>query len=129
MGVLGENGAGKTTLIKMMTTLLKQDSGEITINGIDINDNLKDTRSKINVISDGERNLFIWSKIDTSISYDHLLRKLTSEYDVSEKKADKDLKRIINQFSELEFVSVNTLRKSNSNRVSVALPYSSTACG
>ncbi len=112
-----------------MTTLLKQDSGEITINGIDINDNLKDTRSKINVISDGERNLFIWSKIDTSISYDHLLRKLTSEYDVSEKKADKDLKRIINQFSELEFVSVNTLRKSNSNRVSVALPYSSTACG
>ncbi|TMR58317.1 ATP-binding cassette domain-containing protein [Streptococcus pseudopneumoniae] len=106
MGLLGENGAGKTTLIQMMTTLLKQDSGEITINGIDINDNLKDTRSKINVISDGERNLFIWSKIDTSISYDHLLRKLTSEYDVSEKKADKDLKRIINQFSELEFVSV-----------------------
>ncbi|WP_243831058.1 PqqD family protein [Streptococcus pseudopneumoniae] len=49
---------------------------------------------------------FIWSKIDTSISYDHLLRKLTSEYDVSEKKADKDLKKIINQFSELEFVSV-----------------------
>lgn len=58
IGVLGENGAGKTTLIKMMTTLLKQDSGEITINGIDINDNLKATRSKINIISGGERNLY-----------------------------------------------------------------------
>ena len=34
-----------------------------------------------------ERKSFIWSKIDTSISYDHLLRKLTSEYDVSEKKS------------------------------------------
>ncbi len=32
-GLLGPNGSGKTTLIKMLAGLLKQDAGEITING------------------------------------------------------------------------------------------------
>jgi len=30
---LGPNGAGKSTTIKMLTTLLRQDSGEIILNG------------------------------------------------------------------------------------------------
>lgn len=35
-GFLGPNGAGKTTTIKMITGILKQDQGEIKINGVDI---------------------------------------------------------------------------------------------
>ncbi|MGI5839480.1 MAG: ABC transporter ATP-binding protein [bacterium] len=35
-GFLGPNGAGKTTTIKMMVGLLRRDSGEIRINGRDI---------------------------------------------------------------------------------------------
>ncbi|MCT3296117.1 ATP-binding cassette domain-containing protein [Lactiplantibacillus pentosus] len=34
-GLLGPNGAGKTALLKMMTTLLRQDSGTIRLNGYD----------------------------------------------------------------------------------------------
>src|SRR5512142_3088985 len=34
--LLGSNGAGKTTVIKILTTLLKQDSGTATVNGFDV---------------------------------------------------------------------------------------------
>ncbi len=34
--LLGSNGAGKTTVIKILTTLLKQDSGTAIVNGFDV---------------------------------------------------------------------------------------------
>lgn len=34
--LLGSNGAGKTTLIRILATLLKQDSGSATVNGFDV---------------------------------------------------------------------------------------------
>ncbi len=34
--LLGSNGAGKTTMIRILTTLLKQDSGTATVNGFDV---------------------------------------------------------------------------------------------
>src|SRR5215210_2755714 len=34
--LLGSNGAGKTTIVKILTTLLKQDSGTASVNGCDV---------------------------------------------------------------------------------------------
>lgn len=34
--LLGSNGTGKTTIVKILTTLLKQDSGTATVNGFDV---------------------------------------------------------------------------------------------
>ena len=34
--LLGSNGAGKTTVVKILTTLLKQDSGTAAVNGFDV---------------------------------------------------------------------------------------------
>src|SRR5215207_5157499 len=35
LGLLGPNGAGKTTAVRVMTTLLKPDAGEIRVAGLD----------------------------------------------------------------------------------------------
>lgn len=36
LGLLGPNGAGKTTTVKVLTTLIRPDSGEATIDGVDV---------------------------------------------------------------------------------------------
>ena len=57
-GILGPNGAGKSTLIKIMATLLKEDSGSIKILGLDVDKNEKVIRQKINLITGSERGLY-----------------------------------------------------------------------
>jgi len=47
--LLGSNGAGKTTIIKILTTLLNQDSGTATVNGFDVATKPDDVRQSISL--------------------------------------------------------------------------------
>ena len=47
--LLGSNGAGKTTIVKILTTLLKQDSGAASVNGFDVASNPDDVRQSISL--------------------------------------------------------------------------------
>ena len=48
-GLLGPNGAGKTTSIRMLSTVLEPDRGDVTIGGYSIRTNADDVRNLIGV--------------------------------------------------------------------------------
>ena len=52
VGFLGPNGAGKTTLMKIITSILKQDSGVITINGYNTQTNKISTKQQIGYLAE-----------------------------------------------------------------------------
>ena len=56
-GLIGINGAGKTTTIKMLTTLLDYDEGQIIYDGLDLKSNKNKIRNIINMIAGGDKNL------------------------------------------------------------------------
>jgi ABC-2 type transport system ATP-binding protein len=47
---LGPNGAGKTTTIRMLTTLLRPDSGKIIVNGFDSTTQMSDVRKSFGIV-------------------------------------------------------------------------------
>jgi len=49
-GLLGPNGAGKSTFINILGGLVKKNSGNIKICGIDIDNNAKESRKKIGIV-------------------------------------------------------------------------------
>ena len=52
VGFLGPNGAGKTTLMKIITSILKHDSGVITINGHNTQTNKISTKRQIGYLAE-----------------------------------------------------------------------------
>ena len=53
-GLLGKNGAGKSTSIKIMTTLIGYDSGEVKISGYDVKREGSKIRRVIGVVQQEE---------------------------------------------------------------------------
>ncbi|MEZ5321903.1 MAG: ABC transporter ATP-binding protein [Microthrixaceae bacterium] len=46
-GLLGPNGAGKTTLVSIVASLLRADSGTVRVDGVDVEQGGRTTRSKV----------------------------------------------------------------------------------
>ncbi|MFD1472964.1 ATP-binding cassette domain-containing protein [Companilactobacillus mishanensis] len=101
-GLLGPNGAGKTTTLRMITTLLKQDSGTIKIFGHDTAKEGKDARSMFGLTGQyasvdeditARENLMIFSRLNglTRAQSKQRTEELLSEFSL-ENSADKNLK-------------------------------------
>ena len=91
IGFIGLNGAGKTTLIKMMTGILKPDSGTITINGYDIEKEPLKAKYDIGYITDNP-DMFLRL---TGIEFINFISDI---YRVSEKDRKERIKKLVNEF-------------------------------
>jgi len=86
---LGPNGAGKTTTISILTTLLSKTSGEITLDGLDIEKDQMEVRNRIGIIFQkpsldanltAEENIRFHCSLYGLYSYRPLYRMMPKEY-------------------------------------------------
>jgi ABC-2 type transport system ATP-binding protein len=90
-GFLGPNGAGKTTTIKMVTGILSADSGNITINGIDIEKNGLEAKKQFGFVPDNP-DMFLRLK---GIEY---LNFMADIYDVPSNLRKERIEALANRF-------------------------------
>ena len=113
VGFLGPNGAGKTTLMKMITSILKQDSGVITINGYNTQTNKISTKRQIGYLAENNplyKDMLVTEYLDF----------IASLYKIDNKK-DK-VKEIINKTGLNEEIKkrIEELSKGYKQRVGIA---------
>ncbi len=66
--MLGPNGAGKTTLISIVCGIVKPSSGKVTVDGYDIIDDYRETRSRIGLVPQ-ELTLEQFETVFNNVSY------------------------------------------------------------
>lgn len=112
---LGVNGAGKSTTINIISGLLDYDSGEIIIDGKDLDTNLTEIKKKIGIVCQE-------SKLDQSLSvYSNLINKAYL-YGLKRKEAKAKVDEIIKIFDlgNIANRALSTLSGGQKRRVDIA---------
>lgn len=96
---LGPNGAGKSTTIKMLTTLLRQDEGNILVNNFDTLKNQDDVRRSFGIV-------FQDPSLDTELTAYENMDFHATLYGISKPVREKRIKEI------LDFIGLNDRKDS-----------------
>ncbi|WP_026909173.1 ABC transporter ATP-binding protein [Paucisalibacillus globulus] len=117
LGLLGPNGAGKTTTIKMICGLVRPDSGEITINGIDNQKKRLHAQEHISAVLEGNRNLYWRLTVRENMEY------FAGNRGMSRKEVAGQIDKLLVQFrlKDKENEMVNRLSRGMQQKLAIAV--------
>lgn len=104
-GLLGPNGAGKTTTLRCISTLIKQDQGEIFVNGISNKDDIKCKR-QIGFLTN---EIKIEEQMTPNYAMHYFGRFYNMSHDQIEQRKDELFKRFgVDKFQEVKIGDLST---------------------
>jgi len=114
-GLLGPNGAGKTTALRCIATLIKPDKGDITVDGIDISNEIE-IKKKIAFLTNE-------LKLEDQFTPTYMYNYFSKFHGLDEATIEKRRKELfdrfaINQFAEVKIGELSTGMK---QKVSIAV--------
>lgn len=98
-GLLGPNGAGKTTTLRIISTLIKADSGDAVVDGISVKENPDGVRAKIGFLTSE-------LKLEDFFTPDYLFDYFSNLHGVEKSVAEERKARLFEKFGIKEFAHV-----------------------
>jgi len=92
VAIVGENGSGKTTFVSLLCALYKPDSGEITMGGTNIYDNISKTRKTLSAV------------FQDFARYETTIRANITIADIEREVTDAQLRAVAESTGALEFI-------------------------
>ena len=123
-GLLGPNGAGKTTTLRIISTLIKADSGDVLVDGVSVKESPDIIRSKIGFLTSELKleDFFTPSYLYDYFSDLYLIDKEKS----SKRKEELFLKFGINDYREVKIADLSTGMKQKVSLVISCIFFAST---
>lgn len=115
-GLLGPNGAGKTTALRIISTLIKKEEGEVLVNGFSITKEPAKVRSQIGFLTSE-------LKLDDFFTPNYLFDYFASLHKVDPQVAKERKERLFDQFGVSEFkeVKISDLSTGMKQKVSLVI--------
>ena len=114
-GLLGPNGAGKTTTLRIISTLIKADSGDAIIDGTSVSKNPEIVRTKIGFLTS---ELKLEDFFTPNYLFDYFSSLHNVPKDVSEKRKKELFEKFgIDKFSEVKVANLSTGMKQKASLV------------
>lgn len=113
-GLLGPNGAGKTTTLRIISTLLRPDTGDVTVNGESAAENPSKVRSQIGFLTSE-------LKLETCFTPNYLYGFFSDLYGVESSVRNERQKRLFEKFGIDKFAEVKIGNLSSGMKQKVSL--------
>lgn len=117
VGFLGPNGAGKTTTMRMISTLLEPDEGEILLEGTNIKENSLEVRSKLAFMPENNP-LYNDMLVSEYLEHVSVLRKPKASKDEHKKAIKKVVEET--EIADVYYRPIDDLSKGYKQRVGLA---------